>query len=106
MREKGDMVEPEKYAGSFEYFPPLHNACRMAGGVKLVEVLLNAGADADATAGKDDGAGVSALGCHGVASASLRPLHVAAAHGNSAAVCALTMKGCKLDVETMDPSRY
>lgn len=72
--------------------PPLHTACRVGGGAEAVEALLDARADADAAP------------CGG--RRLLRPLHIAAVHGNAAAVRALTLKGCRLDVQTLDPSRW
>lgn len=73
-----------------DHLPPLHAACRLGGGIEVVEALLEAGADTDAAhSGRQ----------------WLRPLHVAAFHGNADAVNALTMRGCRLDVKTLDPSR-
>ncbi|CAM9370482.1 unnamed protein product, partial [Sphacelaria rigidula] len=47
---------------------------------------------------------LSRLGERGVGSA-VTPLHIAAAHGNAPIVHALTFKGCRLDAETLNPSR-
>lgn len=76
---------------------PLHAACR-GGGRTLVEALLEKGADVNASqdpAGEEEGR-----------RRMLRPLHVAAAHGNAEAVGALTLRGCLLDVKTRDPSGW
>lgn len=75
---------------------PLHAACR-DGGRTLVETLLENGADANASQGpgEEEEEGRRRM---------LRPLHVAAAHGNAEAVGALTLRGCRLDVKTRDPS--
>ncbi|CAM9723802.1 unnamed protein product, partial [Laminaria digitata] len=69
---------------------PLHAACR-AGERDVVEALLETWVDTDAAPRKGR--------------RLLRPLHVAAVHGNAAVVEALTLKGCRLDVRTLDPSR-
>lgn len=74
-----------------EGFPPLHAACR-EGERDVVEALLETWVDADAAP------------CKG--KRLLRPLHVAATYGNAAIVEALTLKGCRLDVRTLDPSRW
>lgn len=91
---------------SSQKFTPLHNACRVIGGVEVVKVLLEAGADADGLAGCRGARGLqlSRLGERGVGSA-VTPLHIAAAHGNAPIVHALTFKGCRLDAETLNPSR-
>ncbi|CAM9874499.1 unnamed protein product, partial [Ectocarpus sp. 8 AP-2014] len=73
---------------------PLHAACR-GGGRTLVEALLEKGADVNAS---QDPAGEE-----GGSRRMLRPLHVAAAHGNAEAVGALTLRGCLLDIKTRDP---
>lgn len=96
---------PQGGAEIYDSFTPLHHACRVVGGVDVVEVLLGAGADADGLAGREAnvsaaGPGVQCPGC------SVRPLHIAAAHGNATVVRALTWKGCRLDAETPDPSRW
>ncbi|CAM9849194.1 unnamed protein product, partial [Scytosiphon promiscuus] len=74
---------------------PLHTACRVGGtvGVGAVEALLKGGADPNAP---PPGEGSRRL---------LRPLHIAAVHGNADAVSALTLRGCRLDIKTLDPSR-
>lgn len=74
-----------------EGLPPLHAACR-EGERDVVEALLETWVDADAAP------------CKG--KRLLRPLHVAATYGNAAIVEALTLKGCRLDVRTLDPSRW
>lgn len=75
---------------------PLHTACRVGGtvGVDVVEALLEGGADPDAPPPGEGGRRL------------LRPLHIAAVHGNADAVSALTLRGCWLDVKTLDPSRW
>lgn len=91
---------------SSQKFTPLHNACRVIGGVEVVKVLLEAGANADGLVGCRGARGLqlSGLGERGVGSA-VTPLHIAAAHGNAPIVHALTFKGCRLDAETLNPSR-
>lgn len=87
-------ADPNGGAGSGGSSTPLHTACRAdaEGGVAALEALLEGGADANVSPP-----------CSG--RRLLRPLHIAAVHGNAEAVSALTLKGCRLDVKTLDPSR-
>lgn len=73
----------------------LRAACRAvgAGGFSAVKLLLEGGVEADAAPPAGEGR------------RQLRPLHIAAVHGNVEAVSGLTLRGCRLDVKTMDPSR-
>lgn len=84
-------ADPEGGDGGTAGFRPLHAACR-AGERDVVEALLETWVDTDAAPRKGR--------------RLLRPLHVAAVHGNAAVVEALTLKGCRLDVRTLDPSRW
>ena len=84
-------ADPEGGDGGTEGFRPLHAAC-CAGERDVVEALLETWVDTDAAPRKGK--------------RLLRPLHVAAVHGNAAVVEALTLKGCRLDVRTLDPSRW
>lgn len=88
-------ADPNGGGGTENRSTPLHTACRADsdGGVGALEALLEGGADADVPPP-----------CRG--RRMLRPLHIAAVHGNAEAVSALTLKGCRLDVKTLDPSRY
>ncbi len=91
---------------------PLRAACRAAGAIGAVEALLEGGADADASPppGGGGGGGGGGLGGEGREEGAetarlLRPLHIAAVHGNADTVGALTLRGCHLDAKTLDPSR-
>eukprot|EP00752_Nemacystus_decipiens_P005785 g5234.t1 len=73
----------------------LRAACRAVGlaGLSAVKAVLEGGADANAVPPAGEGR------------RQLRPLHVAAVHGNVEAVSALTLRGCRLDAKTKDPSK-